>query len=190
MLCPRAGTRSLCGVALVLVGGLLSSVVSAQDLVALAKKEKARRAKIANPGKVLTEEDGKEASAKGVGSVTALGGESPSPAEVERQPAGDSIDAQMAAWKVRSNSARAAVTDAQKKLDQMERDLAGLRSDLTPLSAAEAQDPMRLQKREARMLELNKQIQAQKAAIAEARQALSAFEDEARKNGVPAGWLR
>ena len=184
-------TRSLCGVAIVLIGVLLSPVASAQDLVALAKKEKARRAKVANPGRVLTEEDGKQATAKGVGSVTALTGENASPAaEVERQPTEKSIDPQQAAWKARSDSARAAVVDAQNKLDEMERDLAALRSDLTPLSAADAQDPMRLQKREARIVEMNRQIQAQKAAIAEARQALSAFEDEARKNAVPAGWLR
>ena len=184
-------TRPFCRVAVVLMVGLLSSVVSAQDLVALAKKEKARRAKIANPGKVLTEEDGKEAAAKGVGSVTALTGENASPAaEVERQPTENSIDPQKAAWKARSDSARAAVVDAQKKLEEMERDLAALRSDLTPLSADDAQDPMRLQKREARIVEMNKQIQAQKAAIVEARRALSAFEDEARKNAVPAGWLR
>ena len=184
-------TRSLCGVALVLMGVLLSSVVSAQDLVALAKKEIERRAKVANPGKVLTEEDGKQAAVKGAGSVTALTGESPSPAaEVERQPTGNSIEPQKAAWKARSDSARAAVVDAQKKLDEMERDLAALRSDLAPLSADEAQDPLRLQKRETRIVEMNKQIQAQRAAIAEARNALSAFENEARKNGVPAGWLR
>lgn len=170
---------------MVLMGGLISSAVSAQDLVALAKKEKARRAKVASPGKVLTEEDGKQAA----GSVTALTGPSPV-AEAEGQPTGSSIEAQKAAWKARSDHARAAVAFAGRKLDHMERTLAALRSDLTPLSAAEAQDPMRLQKREAMIVGMNKQIQAQKEAVVEARKALSAFEDEARKNGVPAEWLR
>ncbi len=175
----------------VLLGGFLSSLAQADDLVALARKEKERRARIAKPVKVFTEEDGKGAAARGSGSVTTLAGGSPSPDQANRQAAaGDSTDAQRAAWKQRADRARGAVASAEKMLEQMERDLAALRSDLTPLSAADAQDPMRLQKREVRIVEMNKQIQAQKAAIAEARQALSAFEDEARRNSVPAGWLR
>lgn len=182
------------GLALVALAACLSQFAQAQDLAALARKEKERRAKVTKPAKVLTEDDGKEAGAKGAGSVTALGGEAPPAAASAERPTTDqspaAMDAQRAAWKERATAARAAVTDAEKRLAQLERDASALRSDVAPLTAAEAQDPMRLQKRESRIAEMNKQIEAQKAALAEAKTALSAFEDEARRSGVPAGWLR
>ena len=173
----------------------LPSALLAQDLATLAKKEKERRAKVAKPVKVLTEDDGKEAAAKGAGSVTPLGGEAPpaasaSPAPSSAGHAAAELEAQKAAWQARAATARASVTSAEQALAQMEKDLATYRSDITPVSAADAQDPMRLQKREARIVEMNKQIAAQKGAIADAKKALAAFEDEARRAGVPAGWLR
>ena len=163
-----------------------------QDLVALAKKEKERRAKVAKPTKVLTEDDGKEAGAKGAGSVTALPGEGAvaAPDSSERASVANAAEAEQASWKARAASMREAVVTAEKTLAQMERDLAAYRSDMAPVSAAEAQDPMRLQKRDARIFELNKQIEAQKIAVTDAKKALVAFEDEARRAGVPAGWLR
>jgi hypothetical protein len=72
----------------------------------------------------------------------------------------------------------------------MEKDLAALRSDMSPVSAADAMDPMRLQKRDALVFKLNKDIEAQKLAVADSKKALAAFEEEARRAGVPAGWLR
>ena len=183
--------RSQCRTALLLLGAFLPALVQAQDLVTLARKEKERRAKVTKPVKVLTEDDGKEAGVKGTGSVTALP-DAPSTAEVqtERQGRGDSAEGQQADWKKRADAARAAVTNAEKALAQMERDVATYRSDMAPVSAADAQDPMRLQKRDARIFEMNKQIEAQKAAIVAARKSLADFEDEARRAGVPAGWLR
>lgn len=174
--------------AFVLIAALVSSVVHADDLVALARKEKERRARIAKPVKVLTEDDGKQAGIKGTGSVTALDG--PAPTASAGPPLGGQDSAARAAWKTRADSARAAVTEAQKRLSDMERDLATLRSDMTLLAADEAQDPMRLQKRDAKVFEMNKEIAAQKVAIESARKALAAFEEEARQSGVPAGWIR
>ncbi len=177
---------------LALLGVLLSSLAQAQDLATLAKKEKERRAKVTRPVKVLTEDDGKEAGAKGTGSVTALPGEATTPpgGGVEKQAESDSPENQQAKWKKRGDAARAAVANAEKTLAQMERDLAALRSDMTQVSAADAQDPMRLQKRDARVFAMNKQIEGQKAAIVATKKALADFEDEARRSGVPAGWLR
>lgn len=179
---------------LALLVAFLPSALLAQDLATLAKKEKERRAKVAKPVRILTEDDGKEAAAKGAGSVTPLGGEAPaasaSPAPSSSGHAAAELETQKAAWQARAATARAAVTSAEQALAQMEKDLATYRSDITPVSAADAQDPMRLQKREARIVEMNKQIAAQKAAIADAKKALVAFEDEARRAGVPAGWLR
>ncbi len=177
--------------ALVLIGVLLPALAQAQDLAALARKEKERRAKVAKPVKVLTEDDGKEAGVKGTGAVTALpDAASTAAAPTERQGGGDTREGQQAAWKQRADAARAAVTNAEKTLAQMEKDVAALRSDMTPVSATDAQDPMRLQKRDQKVFEMNKQIEAQKAAIAAAKKAVIDLEEEARRAGVPSGWLR
>ncbi len=186
-------SRSQFGVALLLVGALaLPALAQSQDLVAVARKEKERRAKISKPAKVLTEDDGKEAGVRGTGSVTALPGEGAvaAPDSSERASAANAAEAEQASWKARAATMREAVVTAEKALVRMERDVAAYRSDMAPVSAADAQDPMRLQKRDARIFEMNKQIEAQKIAVTDAKKALVAFEDESRRAGVPAGWLR
>jgi len=180
---------------LVLLAFLLPSMAPSQDLAAVARKEKERRAKVTKPAKVLTEGDGKDASAKGAGSVTSLGastagGSSASSAASGGGAATTDPEAQRASWKARADATRNAVTAAEAKLTQMERDLAAYRSDISPVSAADAMDPMRLQKREALINKLNKDIEAQKGTVVEAKKAVATLEDEARRNGVPAGWLR
>ena len=174
-------------VALGVVTALLASTSPAQSLAAAAKKEKARRAKIAAPGKVLTEEDA--AARAGNVNVTELA----APAQASATPspqATPSADEQRAVWRARAEGLRTALAAAQKELEQAERAAAAFRSDVAPLSAADAQDPMRLQKREARIAEMNKQIETLKEVVAASRANIAAFEDEARRAGVPAGWLR
>jgi hypothetical protein len=61
---------------------------------------------------------------------------------------------------------------------------------MSPVSAADAMDPMRLQKRDQLIFKLNKDIEAQKAAVVQAKKVVADVEDGARKSGVPAGWLR
>jgi chromosome segregation ATPase len=175
---------------LVVAGLLLGPFAQAQDLAALARKEKERRAKVTAPVKVLTEEDGKEATAKGAGSVTSI-----EPTVATANAAGSGTvtsdpEAQRAAWKARMDNAKAAVTAAENTLAQMEKDLNALRSDMTPVSAADAMDPMRLQKRDQLIVKLNKDIETQKAAVSAAKKGVTEVEDAARKGGVPAGWLR
>ena len=175
-------------VAAFVVIGLMLGAATAQtdDLAALARKEKERRAKLAKPSKVLTEEDSKEAAAKGAGSVTALGTSATTP-NPDAPPA---PDAQRDVWKKRADAARAAITAAENRLKELERAVQAVRSDQAPLSAEEAQDPLRLQKKEAKIFQMNKDVEAQKGAVDAARKALAALEEQARQEGVPAGWLR
>ena len=175
--------------ALALVALWLAPHSAGQDLAAVAKKEKDRRAKVATPVKVLTEEDGKEAGTKGTGSVT-ISGDAPAHAPASQGSTGATDPSQRAAWKARADRARQGVTAAESTLVNLEKEVAAYRSDIAPPSAAEVQDPMRLQKRDAKIFEMNKQIEAQKAAVVAAKKALADFEDEARRSGVPAGWLR
>ncbi len=185
--------RSHAGVALALCGLFLPGVLPAQDLAAIAKKEKDRRSKVTKPVKVLTEKDGEEAATKGAGSVTALQSEgttsSEDAAKLERQSGAAAAEGQDA-WKARADGARATIADSEKTLAKLEKDLSTYRSDMTPTSAEDLQDPMREQKRSARLYEMTKQIEAQKGAVAAARKALTALEDEARSKGVPPGWIR
>ncbi len=174
-------------IALGVVIGLLASTSPAQSLAAAAKKEKARRAKVATPGKVLTEGDA--ATRAGNANVTELA----APAEASSTPAPQatpSADEQRTIWRTRAAELRTGLASAQKDLELAQRAQAAFRSDVAPLSAADAQDPMRLQKREARLAEMNKQIEVLKGGVAAARASIAAFEDEARRAGVPAGWLR
>lgn len=186
--------RSRAGVALMLVGGLLCPRAEAgDDLATAARKEKERRAKIAKPVKVLTEDDGKEATQRGSGSLTEMTGEGvlpPSPVASTDNPAQAQSVPTQKAWKTRAVNARAAVAAAEATLAQMLRDLAAYRADMAPVPAEEAQDPMRLQKREARIIEMIKEVDSQRAAVAAARKSLADFEDEARRSHVPPGWLR
>jgi chromosome segregation ATPase len=171
-------------VAAALIVMFVSSSVQADDLAALARKEKERRAKLAKPTKVLTEEDSKEAATKGSGSLTALTGPAPATTGMTNP------EAQRAAWKQRADAARAAVASAESRLAQLETERTKFNADLAPVSAAEAQDPLRLQKRSAKLAEMHKEVDAQKLAVEAARKALVALDEQARKEGVPPGWLR
>lgn len=180
----KAGFRS--GRVVLLIAGLaLATPALAQDLAALARKEKARRAALNKPAKVYTEADrGEGAPAK---EATSSPAESAPPARAARPESTAGLEA---SWRTRALRVRQALAAAETTLAKMEKDFATFRSDLTQVSAAEAQDPLRLQKRDQKIAEMNKQIEAQKAAVSEARKAIANFEDEARRAGVPAGWLR
>lgn len=163
--------------------GLLPSFAHPDDLVALAKKEKARRARVTAPGRVLTETDAKAGANVTETVIVAV----PTPAPVIVM---ESTDGARASWKARADAARAAIVAAEKALEQQERESVTYRSDLTQVSAADAQDPLRLQKREAKIAEMYQLVEVRRAAVAAARAALVALEDEARRAGVPPGWLR
>ena len=163
----------------------LASFGHADDLAALARKEKARRAKIASPVKVLTEGD----AASNPGNVTQMEGVV-APGPVKKPTAGEQGPTPEEVWRARANASRAAVTAAEKSLVQIQRELERLSSDLTQVSAAEAQDPLRLQKKEAAMAAMREKVEAARAAVTAANAGVAAVQEEARRAGVPAGWLR
>ena len=132
----RSRTRVLSAVQvlLLLVSGAPATFGQVDDLATVARKEKARRAKLAKPTKVLTEEDGKTAAETGSVSVTTTSPDAPPPPEA---PSRASAEAARAGWKARAQAMRAAVTAAEQELEQMQKDVNAYRSDLAPLSAAE-----------------------------------------------------
>lgn len=182
----RRGALALLLAGLALAPPALVAAPLSDDLAALARKEKARRAALTKPAKVYTETDrGEGAPAKPSSPDPAA---SATPARTVAVP--ESTAGLEASWRTRAQRVREALAAAEKALAQMEKEFVTFRSDLTQVSAAEAQDPLRLQKRDQKIAEMNKQIEAQKAAVSEARKAIVNFEDEARRAGVPAGWLR
>ena len=163
---------------------LLAGSADADDLAALAKKEKARRARLAKPAPVFTEADGKTGS---TGNVTTL----PAPATpLPTAAPGVPIEEQKAEWKARADAARNEITMAQSRLEFLEQEYAAYREDMAERTAEEIQDPMRLQKREARMVEMRAGLELQRLILANAKKSLSVLEDAARAAGVPPGWLR
>jgi hypothetical protein len=169
---------------------LLVTSSFAQDLAAVARKEKERRAKVAKPAKVLTENEVKEGQGSVTVTVAGTAEDAPSAASPASPPAVSAEEASRASWKARALAARQAVLSAESGLKSLEDLVTTLRADLAPLTAQEAQDPLRIQKRDARIAETNQAIEKQKIAIADAKKALVAFEQEARDNRVPPGWLR
>lgn len=180
------------GLVLLALGAGSLATAQGQDLASLARKERERRAKIAKKAKVLTEDDGKAAAESGAGALTITGPEASTPPATSEGSAGAARDAatQQAAWRTRAESVRKALETAVTKVQATENEIKAVAADQAPLSAAEAQDPMRLQKKDQKIAELNKQLVAQKSAVEEAKKALAAFGEEARANGVPPGWLR
>lgn len=182
---------SLVGLTVVLLG--LASVAVGQDLAALARKEKARRAKVAKPARVITEDDTRSPDAPAPSktpSPEATPSATPSAAAPTVDDPAAREDQERAQWKERALAVRDAIQQAEARLALMEKESAALRSDLTQVSAAEAQDPMRLQKRDQKIAESNQAIEAQKRAVADARKAWTQLEEDARRKGVPPGWLR
>ncbi len=97
---------------------------------------------------------------------------------------------QKAAWKARADAARTEIAASQARLADLKREYAEYDSDIAEIPAAELLDPMRRQKREARMVEMRAQIEQQRQIVADAQKSLSVLETEARRNGIPPGWLR
>ncbi|MEO8361032.1 MAG: hypothetical protein ABI672_13460 [Vicinamibacteria bacterium] len=161
-----------------------------QSLAGAAKREKARRAKVSKPVKVLTEEDGKEIATKGTGSLTALTSAAGSDTEVVQVSTEAPIEVRKAEWKKRADDLRARIASYEADITQKIADVEAFRSDIAPLSAQEAQDSLRIQKREQQIAEMNAEVEKQRANLAGARKAMADLETEARQNSIPAGWLR
>lgn len=170
------------GVSLFL-GALVVVPAQSQSLAELARKEKERRAKLGKPAPAYREGKPKEGAADA--KTAASSGEGVKPAAAVVDP-----DTQRAAWKQRADQAREAVDRETKALAVAEKEIETYRSDQAVLTAQEAQDPMRLPKREGRIRELQAKRDTQKILLENALKAVEALEQEARRSGIPAGWLR
>jgi hypothetical protein len=169
-------------VAGVLVAGVAAS--SAQSLADVARKEEARRQKIAKPSKVYTDEDvqkyapvtaGAQAAATTVTALDANG------KPVGQQAAAEGLPSDEAGWRARLQNARDGLDRDKLLLSALEQQG---RSAARRSGAAEGDQPADDgSARSAEIKRLKAEMDAYRATLANA-------EEEARKAGVPPGWVR
>ena len=163
-------------------------IVAAQGLADVARVEQARRKTVSRPGKVYTNQDlnpditrsinaspvAPEPSTQ-VPSVNLPGGTAEPPAPGKDQ----------AYWSARINAARAALDRSKVFGDALQSRINALTTDFT-----NRDDPA-----QRAQIELDRQrsiaeLDRVKREIAEQTKAIADIQDEARKAGVPPGWLR
>ena len=169
-------------VAGVLVAGVAAS--SAQSLADVARKEEARRQKIAKPSKVYTDEDvqkyapvtaGAQAAATTVTALDANG------KPVGQQAAAEGLPSDEAGWRARLQNARDGLDRDKLLLSALEQQG---RSAARRSGTAEGDQPADDgSARAAEIKRLKAEMDAHRATLANA-------EEEARKAGVPPGWVR
>ena len=162
------------------------AALGAHPLWAAGDKEKEKdkpkaKAKAGTERKVYNNQDLKKAHASGP-VVSA-----PAPAETPASPATDEAAAQEREWRMRARKLRDALRTAEAKVAGGRVRLAALQDDLSPNNVM---DPFRLQTLAAERAKARQEVEAAEKEAAEARKALEDLEDEARKKGVPPGWLR
>jgi hypothetical protein len=183
------------------VAGLLlfSTGASAQSLADVARQEQARRKTIKHPGKTYTNKDLRgdtgsasipaEEASSGPGEPAAAGAGStastPKPGEppaLQEQPSPVKDEAY---WRDRIASARAALDQTQVLLDALQSRINALTADFTARDDP-AQRAVIARDRERALAELAR-LQDD---LETKTQAVSDIEEEARRAGVPPGWLR
>ena len=90
-------------------------------------------------------------------------------------------------WRERANQHRRAVSQAEQRIGELEAKLAEIRNDLAPTNVM---DPNREQTRRAEYAQTQAELEVAKGELERARQALADLEEEARRKGVPPGWIR
>ena len=168
-------------VAGVLVAGVAAS--HAQSLADVARKEEARRQKIAKPSKVYTDDDvqkyapvtpGAQAAATTVTSLDANG------KPVGQQAAAEGLPGDEAGWRSRLQNARDGLDRDKLLLSALEQQA---RSAARKSGTPEDQPADDGSTRAAEIKRLKAEMDAFRATLANA-------EEDARKAGVPPGWVR
>jgi DNA repair exonuclease SbcCD ATPase subunit len=165
---------------LVLVFAAWAVPASAQSLAAVARKEEARRKQVKQPSKVITNKDLNPAPA-----------DAPAPAEGAAPPGDAAPDEEQQreqdeqAWRNKMNDARQALERSQMYADALQSKINALWGDFTARDnpVERAQIEIERKKAIAEQERVKGEIEAQKKAIAD-------LEEEARKTGVPPGWIR
>jgi hypothetical protein len=90
-------------------------------------------------------------------------------------------------WRERGRQRRAAVENAEGTVRDLEARIAELRTDR---GVTNVMDPNREQTRQAQIAQTQADLEQAKGELERARQAMTDLEDEARRKGIPPGWIR
>jgi DNA repair exonuclease SbcCD ATPase subunit len=174
---------------LVLVIAAWAVPASAQSLAAVARKEEARRKQVKQPSKVITNKDLKPVTAPPPPPAPA---DPAAPAAEGAPPPADAAldEAQQReqdeqAWRNKMQDARQALERSQMYADALQSKINALWADFTARDnpVERAQIEVERKKAIAEQERVKGEIEAQKKTIAD-------LEEEARKAGVPPGWIR
>jgi DNA repair exonuclease SbcCD ATPase subunit len=187
----------------------------AQSLGELAQKEKARRErereKKGGAVKVFTEDDlpkGEKAPTT-ESSTASAGATSPPPAtgasirqessdglpnaegEGSRAEGGPEVGgSDQSAWKARAAAARQSLKGVEQQVAAADAEVERLRQDLNPMSTTFSTDPYVSLRLQGQLTEAQARAAEAREALKSAKEAYETFENEARRAGVPPGWLR
>ena len=169
------------------VAGVLAAGVataSAQSLADVARKEEARRQKIAKPSKVYTDDDVQKFAPVTPGAQAAATTVTPLDANgkpVGQQATAEGLPADEAGWRARLQNARDGMDRDKLLLSALEQQArSAARRAGTPEGEGPADDGST---RAAEIKRLKAEMDAYRATLANA-------EEDARKSGVPPGWVR
>jgi hypothetical protein len=164
-----------------LLFGLSAGLSSAQSLVEVAKKEKERRSKLDKQGeaRVVTDRElqtgGRLPESLPATTTTTEGAESGASSQQEGEEGeGEDETKTMEYWRTRVEGVKKKIADLEEKLQSPELNWGeGIRNDVNPIGQ--------------RNLSHRQDLESQ---LAQAKAELRAIQDEARRAGVPPGWVR
>jgi hypothetical protein len=162
---------------------------STKPLADVAKTEEARRQQTKKPAKVITNSDLKPDISKGAAPAAATTTTTPtntSPATATPDKPADAGPAKdQAYWAARIKTARDQVQRTQIFLDSLQSRINALTTDFV-----NRDDPAQRAKIEGDRKAALAELERVKQELNDQQKAITAIEDEARRAGVPVGWLR
>ena len=180
---------------LLLVTGLAAVIAAlpaeGQSLGDLAKQEQARRKSITQSGKVLTNDSIKSvppraaATPPAPSAAPAAGASESAPAASVKPAAPSDPKAEETRWRKRMQDARDALQRSQMFADALQSQINGLTADFTARDDP-AQRAVVGDNRQKALAELDRV----KNDIVQQTKAIAGIQEEARRAGVPPGWLR
>ena len=173
----------------VLAGSILTGNAAAQSLGAVARQEEARRKAVKSEGKVYTGDnlrpEAPPASAPATASPAAGDPEKPAPPAPAKTSAADDSKKDEKYWKQRISTERDALSRAELFAESLQSRINALTADF-----AARDDPYQRNQiggdRQKALTELDRV----RKEITDHTKAISDIQEEARKAGVPAGWVR
>ena len=190
----------ICSAALLFTASLASAQGSSstsnapsmtKPLADVARAEEARRKEVRKPARVITTRDLTPDISKGIAptTVTPVTGANASPSTTTpTTPATDVPPAaakDQAYWATRMRTARDQLSRTQIFMDSLQTRINSLTTDFV-----NRDDPAQRAKIETDRQQALAELERVKKELADHQKAITAIEDEARRAGVPSGWLR